>query len=165
MGLFDGAGDAPLFDRGRFLPSGFKGVLEVKRTIAKESVKSGVGFICEFEVISVERPGDPENELSPVREGEKRSWWQGMTDKTVAFPSLKAWAGAVAGYAPHEKEAIEEAIGGATLGDMLNEATEHPAENDFVGAWVGCETHMIQTKKGNDFTVHNWFPYVEDGTE
>ena len=166
MGMFDGVGDADMFERGRFMPPGFRGVLEIKKTIAKESVKSGTGFIVEMEVIEVHAPGEEGHEHSPVIEGEKRTWWQGMKDKTVAFPSLKAWAGAVAGYRSDQRAEIDEALGGNTLGDMLNEATASPAENDFVGAYVELTTHEIITQKNKSkFTVHNWAPYMHDEDE
>lgn len=161
MGLFDGVGDSEMFERGRFMPPGFRGVLEIKKTIAKESVKSGTGFIVEFEVIEVHAPGEEGHENSPVIEGEKRTWWQGMRDKTVAFPSLKAWACATMGHRAEQRAEIDEAFGGTKLRDMLNKATESPAENDFVGAYVEIATHEIITQKNKSkFTVHNWAPYI-----
>lgn len=172
MGLFDGINEAELFERGRYLPPGFRGVLEVKRTIAKETVRSGIGFIVEFEVVRVDRPGQgyndgdaannvPRHELAPVVRGEKRTWFQKMGDKTVAFPSIKAWAAAMSGYASHEKEAIENEVA-PHLEGVLTHATDNPADNDFVGCRVEVETIAHKTKKsGSDFTIHNWIPWED----
>lgn len=171
MGLFDGINEAELFERGRYLPPGFRGVLEVKRTIAKETVRSGIGFIVEFEVVRVDRPGQgyndgdaannvPRHELAPVVRGEKRTWFQKMTDLNVAFPAIKAWAAAIAGYEMHEKEAIDAEVAPELEGAM-NRATENPSDNDFVGCLVKLETEATKTGKGLDFTHHNWAPYEE----
>jgi len=163
MGLFDGIDNAEVFERGRYFPPGFRGVVEVKRTISKETVKSGIGFIVEFEIVRVDRPGKPDHELSPVVVGEKRTWFQKMSDKTVAFPAVLAWAAGVAGYAAHEKDAIESEVASG-LGAVLNHATDNPADNDFVGARVIVETSHKLTRNKTDFTVHEWIPF-EDPAE
>lgn len=174
MGLFDGIAEAELFERGRYLPPGFHGVLEVKRTIAKETVRSGIGFIVEFEVMRVDRPGqgynpgDADNkvdkhELAPVVKGEKRTWFQKMGDKTVAFPSIKAWAAAVSGYAAHEKDAIESEVA-PHLESVLTHATDNPADNDFVGCRVEVDTSKTTTRNDREFTRHEWIP-CEDPDE
>lgn len=171
MGLFDGIADAETFERGKFFPPGFRGKVRIERTIAKESVKSGIGFICEVRIIEVDRPGQgynpgdaeseiPKHEKAPVVQGEKRTWWQGMTDKTVAFPALKSWAAAVAGYTLDQKELIESEVS-PHLQDALMHATDNPADNDFVSVFVNLETWNTTTKKGGDFTVHDWTPYNE----
>lgn len=153
-----GIDDAETFERGKFFPPGFRGTVKIERTIAKESVKSGLGFICEVRIVEVSRPGEEGHEKSPVTAGEKRTWWQGMTDKTVAFPALKSWAGAVAGYT--EKADIDRDVGPG-LSKVLQHATDNPADNDFVGVHVNLETWHKKTKKGGDFTVHDWSPYDE----
>jgi hypothetical protein len=174
MGLFDGIDKAEVFERGRFFPPGFRGVVRVKRTISKETRASGIGFIVEFEVVRVDypgkgyNPGDADNnvtkhELSPVLVGEKRTWFQKMSDKDVAFPAVLAWAAGLAGYASHEKDAIESCVAPG-LGKDLNHATDNPAENGFTDLCVALATSDKKTKKGNDFTVHEWIPYEEVGS-
>ncbi len=160
MGLFDGIGNAETFERGKFFPPGFRGVVRVERTIAKESVKSGLGFIAECRIIEVERPGVEGHEKSPVVVGEKRTWWQGMTDKTVAFPALKSWAAAMAGYSLDMKDEIEADVA-PHLEALMQHATDNPADNDLVGQWVRVETEMVKTRNDRDFTRHMWEPYVE----
>lgn len=181
MSLFDGIQDAELFERGKFLSGKceackgkgvdsegkicqacegigkFRGVLEVKRTIAKETVRSGIGFIVEFEIVESNM-----RTAHPV--GSKCTWFQKMSDKTVAFPAIKAWAAAVAGYQVHEREAIEADVS-PMLEKTLTHATDNPADNDFVGVLVRVETEMIKTRNDKDFTRHDWQPYDEQEPE
>jgi len=151
MGLFDGIQDAEIFERGRFLPGGFRGVLEVKRTIAKETIRSGIGFIVEFEVVESNLPDQ-------VQVGSKCTWFQKMSDRTVAFPAIKAWAAAVGGYHSYQKDEIEDEVA-PELEGALTHATDNPADNDFVGCLVRVETDMIKTRNDRDFTRHDWQPY------
>jgi hypothetical protein len=150
MGLFDGIGEAELFERGKFLPGDFFGVLEVARTIAKETVKSGVGFIVEFRVIETNMP-------DKVQIGSKVTWFQKMTDKTVAFPAIKAWAAACSGYQSHETEKIDAEVS-PELTRVITHATENPGDNDFTGCRVRVQTEQVKTKKNLDFTRHDWSP-------
>ena len=150
MGLFDNIGSAELFERGKYLPPDFVGVLQIKKTIAKETRRSGTGFIVEFEVVESNR------EDVPV--GGKCTWFQGMTDKTVAFPSIKEFCAAVAGYDPStQKEEIDAEVS-PVLEEMLTTATTNPADNDLTGCNVAVETFNKKTQKGSDFTVHRWKP-------
>jgi hypothetical protein len=153
MGLFDNIGDAEIFERGKYLNGGFRGVLEVKRTIAKETIKSGIGFIVEFAIVETNMP-DPH----PV--GSKATWFQKMSDKTVAFPSIKAFAAAVAGYESHQTAEIDDEVS-PHLQALLQHATDNPADNDLVGQLVRVETEQVKTRNDRDFTRHTWGPYVE----
>jgi len=160
MGLFDGIGNAEIFERGRFFPPGFSGGLRVKKTLAKQTRKSGLAFIVELEVIRVDQPGAEDHELSPVRVGEKRTWFQKMSDQDVAFPSIKAWAAAMAGYSPSDKDAIDEEVS-PHLSELLDAATGNPTDNDFIDQDVDLVTLPHTTQKGHDFTIHNWEPSPE----
>lgn len=151
MGLFSGIRDAELFERGKFLKPSFYGTLLIKRTIAKETMRSGLAFIVEFEVVSTNMPDE-----HPV--GSKVSWFQKMTDKTVAFPSIKAFAAAVAGYEIHQKDQIEEEVAPA-LEELLDAAVENETDNDLVGLCVNVQTEHTKTQRGLDFTRHLWMPY------
>ena len=145
MGIFDGIGDAELFDRGKWLcgkcpgcaatglvdgkvcPAckgfgSFRGVLEVKRTIAKETRNSGLGFIVEFEVIETNMSGE-----HPI--SSKCTWFQKM-GIDGAQSSVKAWAAACCGFASHEKNRILTELS-PHLAKMLEHATDNPADNDL----------------------------------
>lgn len=156
MGIFDGIGDAELFERGKFLVGNFRGLLEVKRTIAKETRNSGTGFIVEFEVHETNNPAEH-------AKGSKCTWFQKM-GVDGAQSSVKAWAAAVCGFASHEKDRIEKELS-PHLAQTLEHATDNPADNDLTGQFVRVETMMVVTKKGNDFTRHDWSPYDETEEE
>jgi len=155
MGLFEGIEDAEIFERGKFLPAGFVGVLEVKRTLAKDSIKSGMGFIVEFEVIASNR------EDVPV--GSKATWWQGMKDRTVAFPAIKEFVAVLSGFERHQKDEINAEVS-PVLAQLLDHATENPDSNDLIGQRIQCETANKRTRNDRDFTLHLWSPYVPPPT-
>lgn len=153
MGMFEGIEDAEIFERGKYVKGGFRGVVEVTKTIAKQTLKSGVAFIVELRVVETNMPAD-----HPI--GSKATWFQKMTDKTVAFPAIKEWAAALAGYEKHEKDEIDEEVA-PHLAKTLDNATENPTDNDFVGCLVRLETEQIKTRNERDFTRYDWSPYNE----
>lgn len=157
MGLFDGIGDAEIFERGRYIKGGFRGVVEVTKTLAKQTRKSGVGFIVELKIVETNMP-----EEHPI--GSKATWFQKMTDRDVAFPAIKAWAAACAGYEAHEKDKIEKEVA-PHLSEALDNATTNPTDNDFVGVLLRLETEQIKTRNDRDFTRHEWSPYAESVDE
>lgn len=150
MGLFSGIEKAEISEKGRYLPSGFVGKLKVRRTLAKDSVKSGLAFIVEFEVVESNN-----DEFSP---GSSATWYQKMTDKTVAFPAIKAFVAAASGVHPGDREAMNEI--NDEMENILNEATTNETSNALVGQEVAVETIATKTKKGFDFTRHNWLPVL-----
>ena len=150
MGLWSGIADAELFERGKYLSANFIGEVEVEKTLVKTTRAIGDAFIVEMRVIETNMPDE-----HPV--GQKVSWFQKLQDKDVAFPSIKAWAAACAGFHPNQKDEIEEEIE-PLLEEMMEEATDKPDDNDFVGIRLHVETFKILTKNGRDFTRHNWEP-------
>ena len=130
----------------------FRGVLEVKRTIAKETRNSGVGFIVEFEVVESNMSGE-----HPI--GSKCTWFQKM-GIDGAQSSVKAWAAAVCGYDTSDKDRIVQDLS-PHLAQMMKHATDNPADNDLTGLCVKVETTMIKTRNDKDFTRHDWSPYLE----
>lgn len=154
MGSFNGLGKAPTFERGKYLPGGFKGNLQCKRTIEKDTRRSGKAFIVEFVVQTTNMPDE-------VPVGAKRTWFQKMVDMDVAFPAIKEWAIAMAGYTTDQKKEVEEELEEG-LDDLMNHAVENPAENDFTDVVVYCETEQVTTQAGGDFTRHTWAPVSGD---
>ena len=152
MGLWDGIEDAELFERGVYLKPKFIGTVEVERTIVKATRAKGDAFIVEMRVIDTNMPED-----HPV--GQKVSWYQALKDKDIAFPAIKAWAAACAGYKTTQKDEIDEEVS-PVLKDMMVLATDKPDANDFIGIQLHVETVLIKTKKDTDFTRHNWEPIV-----
>ena len=151
MGLWDGIESAEIFERGNYVVGGFNGVVMVMRTLGKETRSSGLAFIVELKVMSTNLP-----EEHPV--GQKATWFQKMTDKSVAFPAIAAWAAACAGYQPHEKERIKADVF-PHLRETMKHATDNPDDNSFIGVQLRLQTTMVTTKKGGDFTRYDFSPY------
>lgn len=149
MGFFAGIEKADITERGIYIFPGFTGRLKVRRTLSKDSIKAGLALIVEFHVL------ESNLEAHPV--GSSVTWFQKMSDKTVAFPAIKAFVAAVAGFAAGDKAAIDAEIG-PNMEALLDDAVANETSNALVGQEVRCETFSTKTKKGFDFTVHKWLP-------
>lgn len=148
--LWDGLEDAEIFERGKYMEANFIGIVEMKKTLAKETLKNGMAFIVEMEVIKTNMP-----DKHP--EGQKVTWYQGLKDKTVAFPSIAAWAAACLGINPKgDKAKLKEVQ--PLLPEAMKEATDSPEDNPFIGVQLKLSTFMVKTKKGGDFTVYDFEP-------
>lgn len=151
MGLWDGIENAEIFDRGNYFKPGFIGVVKILKTLAKETRNSGLAFIVEMEVVESNNPDDPP--------GKKKTWYQSLVKKDVAFPAVAAWAAACVGYDPSQKEILKAEVF-PVLKDLMSAATDSPEKNDFIGLLVRLETEKTITKeKKQDFTRHNFAPY------
>lgn len=153
MGLWDGIESAEIFERGNYIKPGFKGVVEIMRTIGKETRASGLAFIVELKIVQTNM-----SEEHPV--GQKGTWFQKMTDRTVAFPAVAAWAAACAGYEPHQKDAIKAEVM-PHLRETMKHATDNPSNNTFIGCKLRLETVQLTTKKEQEFTRYDFGPYSE----
>lgn len=149
MGLFSGIADAQISERGKFFVPGFMGRLRVKRTLWRDTVKSGAAFIVEFEVL--------ESNVAEHPVGSGGTWFQKMSDKTVAYPAIKAFAVAAFGYDRSDREGIERDIS-PNLDDVITHAVKNPDDNEFSNCEVLLETYSKKTQKGLDFTQHVWSP-------
>ena len=147
--LWDGLEDAEIFERGKYMEPNFIGVVEMKKTMAKETLKNGMAFIVEMEVIETNMP-----DKHP--EGQKVTWYQGLKDKTVAFPSIAEWVSACLGISKGDKAKLKEVQ--PLLPDAMKEATDNPEDNPFIGVQLKLSTFMVKTKKGGDFTVYDFEP-------
>jgi hypothetical protein len=152
---FDGIEDAQVFERGSFFPPDAVFYLKVHRMLVKGTRKSGPAFIAEFEVLYSTHPD--------VNVGAKKSWFQKLTDKEVAFPAIKEFMGALLGYSPDEKEEWKTFSG--QLREILNEAggfegkaEDHPLH----GETVKVSTWQKKTQNDKDFTVHDWATWAEE---
>lgn len=148
MGLFSGIEKAEISEKGKYISPGFVGKMRVRRTLAKDSIKSGLAFIVEFDVL------ESNHDDHPV--GSSATWYQKMMDKTVAFPAIKAFVAAASGVNLGDREAMAEI--NAEMESILDEATTNETSNALVGQEVKLETFSTKTKKGHDFTRHNWLP-------
>lgn len=153
MGIWDGIEDAEIFDRGNYVKPGFRGEVEIKRTLAKNTRQTGLAFICEMQVLKTNMP-----DQHPV--GQKVTWFVKLANKDTAFPNIAAWAAACAGYEPHDRDAVKNNVM-PVLKDLMEYATDNPDENDFVGQKVKLETVATLTKDKRDFTRYDFAPAVE----
>lgn len=149
--LWKGIGQAKIFERGNYVKGGFKGLVRVKRTIAKPTRGSGIAFIVEMEVVTTNVP-----EKHPV--GTKVTWFQKMIDLDIAFPAIKAWAAACVGLGIHQKVQIEQTLGGEVLEELMAHATDNEDNNEFINILLGLETTDVKTKTGGDFTRYDFSP-------
>lgn len=158
-GPFSGIADAEVFERGKYMAGGFRGVVEIKRTILKKTRAVGLAFIVELRIVETNMP-----EQHAV--GSKATWFQKMSDLSVALPAIKGWAAACAGFYPHEKDAIESEVE-PELEGALDQATAagNETDNAFTGILLRLETEQIKTKNDRDFTRYDWEPYEDEEDE
>lgn len=152
MSMWSGIGNAEIFERGKFVVDGFRGKLSVKRTIVKQTRKSGIAFIAEFEVL--------ESNKLEHQVGSKVTWFQKMTDPSVAFPAIKGFAAVCAGIDTSNKEMIEKEVSPnlEQIMDIATENPDNPEKNPFIGVKVGLEATLITTQKGLPFTRYDFSP-------
>lgn len=167
MGLFDGIESAEIFERGKFLADGFRGILEVKRTLVKDTRKGALGFIVEFEIMANMTPPRAQLEVPDAWDkarneypvGSRCTWFQKMNDRTVALPALKAFVSACSGLEIFQKKEIEQQIA-PHVQQLLEQCIASPEANPLIGVNVFVECMKVQTKeKGADFTRHDWRPH------
>jgi hypothetical protein len=154
MSHFSGLGETELFEKGVYLTAGGNYELEIVKILLKETRRSGLGFIVEFKVIEASGEGGAQH--AP---GTKATWFQKMTDKDIAFPAIKQFFVALLDIDMNDPEAKEQFDN--QVEEIVEEATEWTPENPddthpLAGERIQCETYTKVTKKGVDFTVHNW---------
>ncbi len=149
--LWAGLKDAQTFDRGTFFKPGSY-TLKIVNCLTKQTVKSGEGFIVEFEVLETT---DPTNH--PV--GSKASWFQKMANVPVAFGAIKEFLAAVYGYPLSQP--VYKARFETEMGPQLEAyaAAASDGRNHLAGQIVKVQTEQTKTQRGGDFTRHMWSPY------
>lgn len=156
---FDGIENAEIFERGSYLPPGGTFWLKVNKILTKDTQQSGPAFIVEFTVLKSTHPD--------VRAGVRKTFFQKLTDKNVAFPAILEFMAALLGVDKAEKEEFESFKG--NIKKILNQATNFEGSDEdhpLHGETVKVTTWSKETKKGNDFTVHDWEIWSEeDGFE
>lgn len=155
---FAGLNNAPVFERGNPLKPGTFD-LKIERVIAKRTFAKGDALIVEFTILNAN--GHPEH-----RAGDKVGWFQGLTNSSVALPSIKAFLVAALGYNYKlQKAEVEEKVA-PNLEGILAEAINNKGLD---GKTIHVTTFQRPTKKqvGTDpqgqpvfgvFTVHEWEP-------
>lgn len=147
MGAFAGLRDAKIFERGTPLSVG-KFKVEITKCQVLRTRAKGDAFIVEFKILE-----SSDTVKHPL--GSIRSWYQSLQDSTIAFGEIKAFAAAVLGIPPSDKEAIRTKVD-PEIETIMERAIS--AEQALKGAKVAVEcTHKL-TKAGKDFTRHDWAP-------
>ena len=149
---FKGLKDAAVFDRG--VPLNRNGklgdehnyVLEVQKALIKDTMK-GLATIVEFTVVESDSPDDPV--------GAKRTWFQKMTNKQVAFGAIKEFLYALNGVDRHADPEAAKKL------DLEMESIMDAVESDseaLKGERIGVNTLVIMTQKEprHEFTRLNW---------
>jgi hypothetical protein len=152
---FSGIDRADTFERGKYFPPDGTFYLKLQKTLVKGTRKSGAAFIAEFEVV-----GSNHDEV-PV--GAKRSWFQKMVDKDVAFPAIKEFMAALLGFSKEDK--AEWKSFEAKLEGILTEATDFEGkaeDHPLYGMTVKVTTWQKTTNNGKEFTVHDWEIWDEE---
>ena len=150
MGIFDGMRTAQVFAQPNYMKPGIYDV-RIVRCLAHNTMRSGLGFIVELEILSSTHPDHPV--------GSKASWFQGMTrNQATAFSAIKEFVIALNGLDPSkDAEKIKVEIE-PYIEQWLDAAVG--TNNVFGGKLVHLETFMKKTRERNmDFTVHRWTPY------
>lgn len=156
---FDGIENAEVFERGSYFPPDGTFYIKVNRTLAKNTQRSGAAFIAEFEVIH--------STLDSVKAGTKKSWYQSLKDKNVAFPAILEFMAALLGIDTKDKEVFADFK--TKIKEILNEAGNFEGQDEdhpLHGETIMVTTWEKKTQKDTDFTVHDWAIWTEeDGWE
>ena len=152
---FEGIEDADIFERGNYLPPDGTYGLKVIRMLVKGTRKAGPAFIAEMEVLH--------STHEKVEPGTKRSWFQKLTDKDVAYPAIMEYMGALLGYSPDDKDEWEGFK--KNLRQIMNEAGNFdgkPEDHPMHGETVKVSTWQKTTQNDKEFTVHDWEIWDEE---
>lgn len=151
---FKGTSAAEVTERGTYLKPGGNYLLRVHKTIYKETRKSGPAFIVEFDVLESDNPEDPVDS--------RRTWFQGMKDKTVALPSIKDFFVKLCQVNEEDKDEFTEKFL-SSLDETIYEATQK--KKLFRGFQIRCETQDHITQQNKHFTRHIWTPWEGEQPE
>ena len=149
MGQFDKIGEAPVFEYGVKLPSGFDGDIKIQTVIAKNTFKAGLATIVEFTLLSSNMVDHPP--------GSERSWFVSMQNN-MALPNLKQFTISVFDI---DHDSPEEARISAGNPSMLSRMLERAVSEDNVllGHRVHVTTSAHKTREQRDYVRHTYAPY------
>ena len=145
-------GQAPIFERGNYFnPGRYK--LRLLRCLSKQTQKSGIGFISEFEVLESDNP------VHPI--GSKGTYFVKMAQQQQAFSNIKEMLVAILGFDITNREHIVqiERDLAPQLGSLMT-ALESQGTSVLNGReTVAVECRPILTKANKEFTLHVWSPW------
>jgi hypothetical protein len=150
MGLFSNIKETKVSKKGVWLTPGAIYDLEIENILVKKTRASGWAFIVEFRVLDV---SGNEEAISKHAIGSRATWFQSLQDEDIGLSACKDFISTLMGEDPEDEEFNE---GLEELMEQITDKVPEGEEHMFRGEKIRCETFLIQTKKGQDFTVHNW---------
>ena len=146
-------GAAPIFERGNYFnPGRYK--LRLLRCLSKQTQKSGVAFIAEFEVLESDNPAHPI--------GSKGTFFVKMIQQQQAFSNILEMVAALVGFDitnPQHVEQINRDLRPQLPGLMT--ALETQGTGVLGGhETISVECRIIITKANKEFTLHVWSPWT-----
>lgn len=149
-------GAAPIFERGSYFNNGhYK--LKLLRGLSKETQKSGIAFITEFEVMESDNPAHPI--------GSKGTWFVKMgslQDKQIGSSNILEMMAALLGFDIKNRDhlaQIDQQLRPQLAGLMTALETQGTA---VLGGreTVSVECRTTLTKRNTEFTLHVWAPWT-----
>jgi hypothetical protein len=146
-------GTAPVFERGNYLsPGRYK--LRLLRCLSKQTQKSGMAFIAEFEVLESDNPTHPI--------GSKGTYFVKMANPQQAHSNIFELVIAVLGFDitnPAHMEQVNREMRPQLAGLMT--ALEAQGTAVLGGRdTVSVECRVKLTQRGTEFTLHTWSPWT-----
>jgi hypothetical protein len=146
-------GSAPIFERGNYFnPGRYK--LRLLRCLSKQTQKSGVAFIAEFEVLESDNPAHPI--------GSKGTFFVKMQNAQQGFSNILEMMVAILGFDisnPEHLRQIETQLK-PQLAQLMT-ALETQGTTVLQGReTVSVECRIILTKANKEFTLHVWAPWT-----
>jgi hypothetical protein len=150
--MFAGIEDAEIFTRGKYMVSGFVGVLDVAKVHVIDSRKSGPLFTVEFLVVET-------NNAKEHPAGSKCTWQQKLVDKEVALPEITKFAAACVGTDPGDKEKVKAEVQPG-LQSVMDDAVANPdgsneklPKNVLIGCRITVESQDRVTANKKNIVV------------
>jgi hypothetical protein len=128
------------------IPADFDGDVKIKRTLMKQTQRSGLAFIAELEVVTSNHPKHPC--------GSVLSYFQSTSDRVIAFNNLLAFLVAAAGEDRNDPAAVERVKQYAE--QTFNEAVESPTKNNLIDRVLHVRGVGTITSKGHAFVAKIW---------
>lgn len=146
-------GTAPIFERGNYFnPGRYK--LRLLRCLSKQTQKSGMAFIAEFEVLESDNPAHPI--------GSKGTYFVKMANQQQAFSNVLEMMAAILGFDISNPEHINQ-INAQLRPQLAGLMTALETQGTAVLGGrevVSVECRIILTKSNTEFTLHVWAPWT-----
>lgn len=124
-------------------------VVSIKRCLVMATQKAGNAFIAEFDILEGTAGGNQAGTVS--------SFFQSLSNKTIAGPNLLGFMCACLGVEASDEAAVE-----AIAPDVVAALTEAVDTGNLEGTVIRVFAQAKTSQGGNDYTRMNFAPYVEE---